>query len=261
VNLHALTEALYLAAAVLATFGLAVRQPRLSRAAVGSLAAGAVVHAAAFLQLHDFQIPPPRLSGLPGAVSLAAWLGTLFFLTLVRRPRFDALVVIVAPAAFLGAFFGSMAQGGVVVHQGAPLWAQAHVLLASAGIALLGVAGAAGLLFLAQHRSLKRKDAPPGRGGLPPLEALDRVNALAVSVGFLLLSLALVTGVLWTLEREGRPWPSSPHASAALVAWAIYAVLVGARFLARQGAMRSAQSAVAGFAVLLIAVVGVGMLL
>jgi ABC-type transport system involved in cytochrome c biogenesis permease subunit len=258
VNLHALTEALYLAAAVLATFGLAVRKPQLSRAAVGALAAGAVVHAAAFLQIHQFKIPP-KLTGLPGAVSLAAWLGTLFFLALVRRPRFDALVVIVAPAAFLGAFFGSMAQG-VVVHHGAPLWAQAHVLLASAGIALLGVAGAAGLLFLAQHRSLKRKAQPPGRSGLPPLEALDRVNALAVSVGFLLLSLALVTGVLWTLESEGRPWPRSPHANGALLAWAIYAVLVASRWLARQGAMRSAQTAVAGFAVLLAAVVGVGMM-
>jgi ABC-type transport system involved in cytochrome c biogenesis permease subunit len=258
-NLHAVTEALYLAAAVLATFGLAIRQPRLSRAAVGALAAGAIVHAAAFLQIHEFRIPP-RLTGLPGAVSLAAWLGTLFFLALVRRPKFDALVVVVAPAAFLGAFFGSMSQG-VVVRQGAPVWGQAHVLLASAGIALLGVAGAAGLLFLAQRRSLKRKASPPGRGNLPPLEALDRVNALAISVGFLLLSLALVTGVLWTLESEGRPWPRSPHANAALLAWAIYAVLVGARWLARQGATRSAQSAVAGFAVLLAAVVGVGMLL
>ena len=129
-NLHAITEALYLAAAILATFGLVVRKPRLSRAAVGALAAGAVVHAAAFLQIHQFQIPP-KLTGLPGAVSLAAWLGTLFFLALVRRPRLDALVVIVAPAAFLGAFFGSMAPGAVV-HHGAPLWAQAHVLLATA---------------------------------------------------------------------------------------------------------------------------------
>jgi hypothetical protein len=35
---------------------------------------------------------------------------------------------------------------------------------------------------------------------------------------------------------------------------------VGARWLARQGATRAAQSAVAGFAILLVAVIGVGML-
>jgi ABC-type transport system involved in cytochrome c biogenesis permease subunit len=256
VNLHVLTEAIYLAAAVLGTLALALGQPRLSRAAVGVLAVGALVHAAAFFQLHAFQVPP-RLSGLPGAVSLAAWLGTLFFLGLVRRARLHGLVALVAPAAFLGTFLGSFKVPGA---EPAPIWAQAHVLLASAGFALLGVAGAAGLLFLAQHRALKRKQGPKGRVALPPLEALDRVNALAVSLGFLFLSLGLMTGVLWTLEVEGRWWPRSPHASAALVAWAIYAILVGSRWLARQGAIRSAQSAVAGFAILVFAVVGAGML-
>jgi ABC-type uncharacterized transport system permease subunit len=258
-NLHTVTEALYLLAAVLATLGLALPQPRLSRGAVFALAGGALVHAAAFFQVHEFQIPP-RTSGLPGAVSLAAWLGTLFFLVLVRRPRLRGLVVLVAPAAFLGVFFGSGALGPGAERSAAPLWAQAHVLLASAGFALLGVAGAAGVLFLVQRRSLKRKQGGPRSRALPPLEALDRVNAFAVSVGFLLLSLALVTGVLWTLEREGQLWPRSPHASAALVAWGIYAVLVGSRWLARQGATRAAQSAVAGFAILAVALAGAGLL-
>ena len=258
-NLHALTELIYLTAAVLATLGLALPQARLSRAAVFALGGGALVHAAAFFQVHEFRIPP-QISGLPGAVSLAAWLGTLFFLALVRRPRLRGLVVIVAPAAFLGVFFGSGGLTPPAARGELPIWAQAHVLLASAGFALLGVAGAAGVLFLVQRRSLKRKQRGPRQLALPPLEALDRVNALAVSVGFLLLSLALVTGVLWTLEREGQLWPRSPHASAALVAWGIYALLVGSRWLARQGATRAAQSAVAGFAILLVAVLGAGVL-
>jgi ABC-type transport system involved in cytochrome c biogenesis permease subunit len=259
VNLHALTEAIYLLAAVLATLGLALPQPRLSRAAVVALAGGALVHAAAFFQAHEFRIPP-HVSGLPGAVSLAAWLGTLFFLALVRRPRLHGLVVIVAPAAFLGVFFGSGGLVPTAPPSEVPIWAQAHVLLASAGFALLGVAGGAGALFLVQRRSLKRKQSGSRSRALPPLEALDRVNALAISVGFLLLSLAVVTGMLWTVEREGRLWPGSPHASAALVAWAIYAALVASRWLAHQGATRAAQSAVAGFAILAAAVVGVGVL-
>ena len=203
-NLHALTEAIYLLAAVLATLGLALPQPRLSRLAVLVLAGGALVHAAAFFQAHEYRIPP-RVSGLPGAVSLAAWLGTLFFLVLVRRPRLRGLVVIVAPAAFLGVFFASRGLLPPAEASAAPIWAQAHVLLASAGFALLGVAGGAGALFLVQRRSLKRKQGGPRRRALPPLEALDRVNALAISVGFLLLSLALVTGMLWTRRARGPP--------------------------------------------------------
>ena len=258
-DLHALTAAVYLAASVLATLGLALRRPAFSRSAVAALAAGAVVHAGALFESPAFALPP-RNTGLPGAVDLAAWLGTLVFLGLVRRARLQALAVLVAPAAFLGVFFGAFGldAASLRARADAPAWAHAHVLLASAGFALLGVAGAAGLLYLAQHRSLKRKTRLGARAILPPLEALDRVNAFTVSVGFLLLSLALVTGVLWTNETMGVVWPRSPHANAALVAWAIYAALVGARFLARQGAAQSARAAAAGFAILLVAVAGVG---
>ena len=258
-DLHALTAAVYLTASVLATLGLALRRAALSRTAVAVLALGAVVQAIAFFESPAFALPP-RNAGLPGAADLAAWLGTVVFLGLVRRARLHGLALLVAPAAFVGVFVGSFAldPASVAAPEQAPAWAHAHVLLASAGFALLGVAGAAGLLYLAQHRSLKRKTRLGTRAPLPPLEALDRVNAFTISVGFLLLSLALVTGVLWTHATTGALWPRSPHANAALVAWAIYAALVGARFLARQGAAGSARSAAAGFAFLVLALAGVG---
>jgi len=260
VDLHNLTAAVYLGASVLATLGLSLRRPALSRAAVAALGVGAVAHALAFFESRAFALPP-RGAGLSGAVDLAAWLGTLVFLGLVRRARLHALAALVAPAAFLGVFFGAFGPDPEAVRARAtgPPWAHAHVLLASAGFALLAVAGFAGVLYLAQHRRLKRKTRLGGRAILPPLEALDRVNAFTISVGFLLLSLALVTGVLWTHATAGVVWPRSPHANAALVAWGVYALLVGARFLARQGAAQAARTAVAGFAVLVVAVAGVGL--
>lgn len=255
-NLHTVTEAMYLLAAVLATLGLALPQPRLSRGAVFALAGGALVHAAAFFQLHDFKIPPP-ISGLPGAVSLAAWLGTLFFLVLVRRPRLRGLVVLVAPAAFLGVFFGSGALGPGAERSAAPLWAQAHVLLASAGFALFGLSGLAGVLFLAEHRRLKAKRPLDARLPLPSLEALDRVNRVALALGFPLLTLGVATGMLWVASERGTPWTGTVHETWASLAWLVCAVLVAARFGAGQGSRQAAASAVGGFVFLLFAVIGV----
>jgi ABC-type transport system involved in cytochrome c biogenesis permease subunit len=250
----------YLAAALAATLAVALPAPRANRVAVGILVAGAAVHALAFLQLHR-QDPPPPLTRLPFVVSLSAWMAVLFFLGAARFTRLSALAVRVAPAAFLGAFATSLATPGVasLAARTSPAWSHAHVLLASGGLALLGVAGGAGLLYVAHHRRIKAKR---GLGGLPlpPLEALDRVNVVALCVGFLLLTLGVLTGVMWVRATQGGFWTSDPHASATLVAWAIYAVLLGARFGAGQGARRSALSAVAGFAVLLFAVVGVGLL-
>src|SRR5690606_39816878 len=68
--------------------------------------------------------------------------------------------------------------------------------ISSAGFALLGVAGLAGLLFLVEARALKAKRTPRLR--LPSLEALDRVNLLALAIGFPLLTFAVLAGMIWT---------------------------------------------------------------
>jgi ABC-type transport system involved in cytochrome c biogenesis permease subunit len=113
---------------------------------------------------------------------------------------------------------------------------------------------------VAEHRRLKAKRPLRAGGALPSLEALDGVNRLALGVGFLLLTLGLVTGVLWVRAATGRLWPGTAHASWTLVAWGIYAALVAARFGAHQGARESALSALGGFVFLLFAVVGIGVL-
>jgi ABC-type transport system involved in cytochrome c biogenesis permease subunit len=225
------------------------------------LIAGAALHALAFLQLHQQQ-PPPPLTGLAFVVSLAAWMAVLFFLAALRFARLSALAVLVAPAAFLGAFATSLASPAVASAAAAasPAWSHVHVLLASGGLALLGVAGFAGVLYVAHHRRIKSKRPLAGRLPLPPLEALDRVNALALSLGFLLLTLGVLTGVMWSRAVHGTFWSGDSHAIATLVAWGIYAVLLATRFGTGQGARLSALCAVAGFAVLLFAVVGVELL-
>jgi len=67
-------------------------------------------------------------------------------------------------------------------------------------IALLGIAGVAGAAFLAEHGRLKRKRHLARPAPWPSLEALDRVSALSLAVGFPLLTLGVVTGA-GDLER------------------------------------------------------------
>ncbi len=260
---HQMAAAVYLASGVGALLGVVLPSERMRRGAIWGLAIGALLHGLAFATLHQAETPPP-LTDLASAVSLMAWIAVLFMLALMSRLRVPGLVAAVGPLAFLGVFVAALRLPHTVPAEAeaaaaaAGAWPHAHVVLASAGIALLGVAGVAGLFFLSEHRRLKSNRPPAGLFRLPTLEALDRVNVVALAIGFPLLSLGVITGMLWIYSESGVFWTGAGHESWSVVAWAIYAGLVVARFIAHQGARQAAASAVASFAFLLFAVVGVG---
>lgn len=251
---------LYLAASLAAWLGVAMESSRSARAGVALVAAGAVVHVGAFVALHRAS-PPPPLTDLPAAVSLMSFVSVGFLLAWLRRARLMALVGLVAPAAFVGTFFSALR---LPHSEEAPFvgasssWPHLHVLLASTGLSLLGVACVAGLAFLLVDRKLKLRRRMRLSG--PSLEALDRVNRVALAVGFLLLTLGVVTGVLWLESASGRPWTGTAHETWSILAWAVYAVLVAARFGGHQRGRRAAVSAIAGFVFLFFAVIGVSLL-
>jgi len=177
------------------------------------------------------------------------------------RLRLPALAAVVGPVAFLACFSASLrlphaAGAGSAAASGA--WPHAHVLLASAGLASLGLAALAGAFYLIEYRRLKARRVGPPRFPLPSLEALDRVNTVTLALGFPLLTLGVGTGMLWQQATTGRIWGGSLHETWTLVAWVIYAGLVGVRFVGHQGARQAAASALAGFLFLLFAVVGIG---
>ena len=258
------SAALYLAGGIAGGLALALGDRRAGRVGVACLAAGALAHGIGFLALHRVT-PTPQLTELPVAVSLMAWMVVVSFLVFARRGRLAALAVVVGPVAFLGAFLAALripADGRAAAPMGAGSWPHLHVLLASAGLALLAVAAIAGAVFLVENRRLKRHRARAGGSGprLPSLETLDRLNAVALAVGFPLLTLGVVTGMVWLHGAEGVAWRGSAHEAWNAIAWTIYAVLVAARFAAHQAGRAAAASAVAGFVFLLFAVVGVGTL-
>ena len=260
VVLQYLTAGLYLLASLTAGAGFTLARPAMLRAAIGVLAAGAIAPSATFSLLHTAS-PAPPLTHLPSALSFMALVGTVGFLLLAWRARLAGLVALVAPVSCLGVAAAVFSGPAATAEPGALLGAgsipHAHVLLASAGLALLGLAGLAGLSVLVEHRRLKRKRPLVGGGAWPSLEALDRAGAFAVVAGFPLLTLGVVTGALWQRAQNGAYFSGNPHETFCLLAWAVYGALATVRFGARQPAARCAISSIAGFAFLGIAVLGV----
>lgn len=258
IALHQAAAAFYLLATLGTTLGLALPNARLARFAVWTLAAAALLHAAAFAGLHTLD-PPPSLTTRPAAVSLMAWLAVAFALVLLRRGRLEGLAGLVAPFAFIGTLYASSAIGGIgpLADGASGSLPHLHVILASAALAMLGVAGVAGVLFLAEARQLKAKRPVAGRRPLPSLEALDRVNLMALALGFPLMTFGMLAGMLWSQGLSGRVWDSSLHATWTGLGWVIFGALVVARFVLGWRGRYIAACTTAGFVFLFFAVVGV----
>jgi ABC-type transport system involved in cytochrome c biogenesis permease subunit len=224
------------------------------------LGTAALAHTLCFGAMHS-GTSTPALTELPAAVSFMALVGTIFFLAMARRRRLVGFVVLVAPLAFVSVFVAGLSLPKIAPEVAAPggSWSHLHVLLAGAGLATLGIAGIAGAFFLAEHRRLKSKRPIKPRFSLPSLEALDRVNSVALAVGFPLLTLGVITGVFWVEQDSGRIWTGTAHEVLSVIAWAVYAAVVAMRFTTRQGARQAAANAVGGFVILFVAVIGLGL--
>ena len=250
---------LYLAAGIGALLGLALPAPRIQRGARWGLGFAVLIHGLAFATLHLID-PAPSLTELSQAVAVMSWISVIFLLLLLARYRLPGFVPPLAFIAFVATFGATLTRSGVTPPaEASGSIPHAHILLASSGLAALGIAGLAGLFFLLEHGRLKKRRNPSGRIALPSLEALDRVNRTSLALGFALLSLGVVTGSLWLDSRSGLFWSGSLHEMWTLFAWLIYVGLFALRFAGRQGSRQAAASAVAGFAFLVFAVVGSGL--
>ena len=187
--------------------------------------------------------------GLHDGASLMAWTMVLVFLVISMRARLEALGLAVYPVAFglvLVANLTPVVPVGDPVLRG--LFLPIHTTLAFFGYAALFVAFAGGILYLVQERELRSRAPRTFYYLIPSLERCDTLSARAIEVGFALLTLAIVTGLLWSHAVHGRYWTSSPKEWSALVAWTLYVVLILARQRTGWGGRRAALLGIAAFA-------------
>lgn len=132
-------------------------------------------------------------------------------------------------------------------------WFVAHVATVFVGYAALALASAAAAMYLLQFRTLKRKDFGSVFGFLPPLETLDGLHRIGLSVGFSGLTLGLIAGWSWTLTY-GRGWElGNPQVVFGVVTWVTYLGAILARLAPGGRDQRSAAATTAAFLVIVAA--------
>jgi cytochrome c-type biogenesis protein CcsB len=255
--------ACYAVSAALFVFDRTTGRTRESGYAVAMLGAGAVFHAFDLTArgIHAGNIP---VANFAEALSFLAWLTALAGMVLIVRPRMMVVGAFVGPAVTVALGASAMMMSGGRLELPAPLrsvWLPIHVTLAILGYTMFVLAASVSIVYLAHESRLKSKRALGAvDGDAPSLEKLDRINYHLLIWGFMMLSLAIVSGAIWADATWGHFWSWEPKEFWSLVIWILYAGLLESRLTVGWRGRRAAALTIVLFTVLVGSFVGVNLI-
>ena len=91
-------------------------------------------------------------------------------------------------------------------------------------------------------------------------EQLDSLSYRTITVGFLLLTVGIISGAVWANEAWGSWWSWDPKETWALICWLVYAAYLHTRLSRGWQGRRPALVATAGLVVIVVCYIGVNLL-
>ena len=227
------------------------------------------------------------ISNLYESLCFLAWACTLTQL-LVERTWPSPIVAAAATPMGLGCIsFASFALPDQL-QTSAPLvpalrssWLVMHVsvIMVSYAALLVGSLLSLAVLFTDRGEALELRSSSIGSGGyrravatteggliqlqsvqFSTNEQLDSLSYRTITVGFLMLTVGIVSGAVWANEAWGSYWSWDPKETWALICWLVYAAYLHTRLSRGWQGRRPALVAVAGLVVIAVCYIGVNLL-
>ena len=204
------------------------------------------------------------LSNLYESLIFFSWTIVLLYLIIEWRIKSRNLGAFVIPFAFFSMAFASFSPNVNARIQ--PLipalqsnWLISHVITCFFGYAALTIACGLGFMYLLKGlekgvRSRLFFRLLPGR------EIIDELTYHSVVIGFIFLTLGIITGSVWAYSAWGSYWSWDPKETWSLITWLIYAAMLHSRFVRGWRGKRMAIMSIIGFASVLFTYFGVNYL-
>lgn len=130
-------------------------------------------------------------------------------------------------------------------------WFWVHALLAFASYACFTIAAGIAVMYLIQRYFLKTKQFGALFQKLPSLETMDEISYRCLSFGFPLLTVAIISGSIWSEKAMGSYWVWDRKQIWSMIIWCIYAALLHGRITIGWRGKRAAILSILGFIVVL----------
>jgi cytochrome c-type biogenesis protein CcsB len=245
--------ALYTLGLLHSVFGFYQRRKVFVKIALAMVGVGFVFHTIALILLGIAREHFP-ITNLPESLCLFAWFLSLTFLLANIRYDIKALGALTLPLVSL------LTITAFVIHeenQSIPPdlkngWVYFHSSIAFLAYAAFFLTFVSGILYLIQEKELKTKNFRFLYFRLPSLQVCDELMRLFLTVGFVAMSLTILSGIITAPQAWGQSWSWDPKVTASLITWGIYLVLLLYRLSAVWQSRRGAYISIVGFASVLI---------
>lgn len=218
------------------------------------LLAGIVMHAA-LLGASVFRPDAVHL-GFSNAVSLIAWLSiSVYALTALKVPL-PGIQGWVAGLAAVGVLMPLVLPDARAVPFSNTFGFRAHLVLSLLAYCFLFIAALQAVLMSAFEKRLHHGAAAASMPGLPPLLTLESILFRLIWAGFILLTLALGSGILFSEEIFGKAMSFSHKTVFSFLSWLLFGALLAGRTIWGWRGRLAVRWTISGFVMLLLAYVG-----
>jgi cytochrome c-type biogenesis protein CcsB len=208
------------------------------------------------------------LSNLYESLMSLAWTTVLLYLIIEFRYKSKALGIFIFPIVSIAMAYASLSPN--IQDEIEPLipalqsnWLTYHVITCFLSYSAFAISFGSSITYLMKLRKSSKNN--PGQKEademLPSMESLDDIIYKTVAIGFLLLSIGIITGAVWANYAWGSYWSWDPKETWSLITWFVYAAFIHARLTRGWRGRRTAILSIFGFAAVLFTFLGVNFLL
>ncbi len=213
--------------------------------------------------IHSYQlgIGHAPLSNFYESIVFFSW--SIIFVCLIMERRYKSSLIGALANFFAFILLAYASLSGDVNSQIQPLipalqsnWLTSHVISCFLAYACFAISFGTSILYLIEQGF---KGNPVNI--LPEPKFLDEVTYKMISIGFVLLTLGIITGAAWADHAWGRYWGWDPKETWSLITWLIYASFLHARLVRGWKGTRMSLISVFGFVAVVFTYLGVNYIL
>jgi len=193
--------------------------------------------------------------GFYNALSAIFWLTVLIYWLANLKHQLQSLQAFVLPPAALFALLPAFeVSNHFVLDASQPLFV-AHIGVALLAYSLFTFAALHALLMMFAERSLHNKPTVIKLPDFPPLLVMESLLFRVITVGFVLLTFTLISGMLFSEQIFGKPLQFTHKIVFSIASWVIYGWLLFGRYQYGWRGQKAIKLTLIGFVLLLLAYV------